>query len=187
MSADGDTAADLVNQKTETELADIIYNYGEEKASRKIARAIVDQRKTRKFTRTLELADLIKRLIPKNDETHPATKTFQALRIAVNDELGELERGLQASEQLLAPHGRLAVVTFHSLEDRIVKNFLREGAGRVPAGSRHRPMAVLPKPSTFKLLSMKAIAPTREETQRNPRSRSAKLRVAERLEDSHAA
>lgn len=187
MSGEGPSAADLVNQTAEAKLANIIYQYGEEKASRKIARAIVDQRKVKKFTRTLELADLIKKLVPKQSEVHPATKTFQALRIAVNDELGELERGLKAAEQILAPKGRLAIVTFHSLEDRIVKNFLREGSGRVPTGSRHRPDMAYKKSATFRVVSLKAIAPSQEETQRNPRARSAKLRIAERMEDNHAA
>lgn len=188
MSKTGKTAADIVNQAPEAELANIIYNYGEERASRRIAKAIVEQRKTQKFTRTLELAQLIEKIVPRRDETHPATKTFQALRIAVNGELDELQQGLQLSEQVLADQGRLAVVTFHSLEDRIVKNFLREKAGRVARGSRHKPEINVQQQAVFTLTKTKAIAPTVEEARRNPRARSAKLRVAIRQREvPHAA
>jgi len=188
MSREGRTAADLVNQTPEADLANIIYQYGEERASRKIAKAIVEQRKLQKFTRTLELAQLIEKIMPRRDETHPATKTFQALRIAVNGELDELQHGLQASENLLADQGRLAVVTFHSLEDRIVKNFLREKAGRTARGSRHKPEIAVQNTAAFELANTKAIAPSVEETRRNPRARSAKLRVAIRTREMpHAA
>jgi 16S rRNA (cytosine1402-N4)-methyltransferase len=188
MSTTGESAADLVNTMGEEELANIIYKYGEERASRKIAKAIVLDRKTTPFTRTLELASLIERIMPRRDETHPATKTFQALRIAVNGELDELQQGLEASEELLADKGRLAVVTFHSLEDRIVKNFLRDKAGKISRGSRHKPDMVLEKSASFNLINNKAIAPSKEETKMNPRSRSAKLRVAEKItEATHAA
>ena len=181
MSADGPSAADLVNTLGEEELANIIYQYGEERASRKIAKAIVMDRKAEPFTRTLQLAQLIERILPRKDETHPATKTFQALRIAVNGELDELHEGLQASETLLKDEGRLAVVTFHSLEDRIVKNFLREKAGKVSRGSRHMPDITLHNDATFELINSKAIAPSKDEVKLNARSRSAKLRVAARV------
>lgn len=189
MGDTGPTAADIVNTTDETKLANIIYNYGEEKASRRIAKAIVNRRKTQKFTRTLELAELVASVVPRTGETHPATRTFQALRIAVNDELGELERGLAAAEHILAHDGRLAVVTFHSLEDRIVKNFLRTKAGRTPQGSRHRPHNGITEKPTFHLLSSKAILPSDREVKQNPRARSAKLRIAIRVRDEvpHAA
>lgn len=188
MSADGPSAADLVNTLGEEELANIIYQYGEERASRKIAKAIVFDRKTKKFTRTLELAQLIERITPRRDETHPATKTFQALRIAVNGELDELEQGLAASEAILAHNGRLAVVTFHSLEDRIVKNFLKEKTGRVSRGSRHLPDVSVAQDASFELINSKAIAPGKDELSRNPRARSSKLRVARRVREvAHAA
>ncbi len=188
MSKDGPSAADLVNTMGEEELANIIFQYGEERSSRKIAKAIVLDRKTTQFTRTLELAQLIERILPRRDETHPATKTFQALRIAVNGELDELKQGLEASEDLLAEKGRLAVVTFHSLEDRIVKNYLRDKAGKVSRGSRHMPDISAPVKSVFTLVNSKAIAPTQQETKSNPRARSAKLRVAERTrEQAYAA
>lgn len=187
MGDEGETAADIVNFTEEDDLANLIYKYGEERASRKIAKAIVMQRKEQKFTRTLELAQLIEKIMPRGD-THAATKTFQALRIAVNAELEELEQGLAASEELLADKGRLAVVTFHSLEDRIVKNFLKEKAGKVSRGSRHMPDISVHTNASFQLINNKAIAATREETKENPRSRSAKLRVAERIREvSHAA
>ena len=181
MSADGQSAADLVNTLDEEELANLIYKYGEERASRKIAKAIVMDRKATPFTRTLELAQLIERIMPRRDETHPATKTFQALRIAVNGELDELQQGLEASEELLGDNGRLAVVTFHSLEDRIVKNFLKEKAGKVSRGSRHMPDVSVAVDATFELVNSKAIAPSKTEVKTNARSRSAKLRVARRV------
>jgi 16S rRNA (cytosine1402-N4)-methyltransferase len=188
MSKDGPSAADLVNTMAEEQLANIIFQYGEERASRKIAKAIVLDRKTTPFTRTLELAQLIERILPRKDETHPATKTFQALRIAVNGELEELQQGLEATEELLSDKGRLAVVTFHSLEDRIVKNFLRDKAGKISRGSRHRPDMSAPVAPVFTLINSKAIAPTPQETKANPRARSAKLRVAERIkEQAYAA
>ena len=187
MSADGPSAADLVNTMGEEELASIIYQYGEERASRKIAKAIVMDRKTEPFTRTLQLAQMIERILPRKDDTHPATKTFQALRIAVNGELDELQDGLKASEELLADHGRLAVVTFHSLEDRIVKNFLKEKAGKISRGSRHLPDVSVQNDSTFELVNSKAITPSKDEIKTNARSRSAKLRVATRVRGDHHA
>ena len=140
MEQAGESAADLVNQLPEEKLANLIYLYGEERRSRAIARAIVAARREAPITRTKTLADLVGRVVRSApDDIHPATRTFQALRIAVNDELGELERALDAAEALLAPGGRLAIVTFHSLEDRIVKRFLTERAGRAAAPSRHAP------------------------------------------------
>jgi 16S rRNA (cytosine1402-N4)-methyltransferase len=174
----GITAADLVNTLSEAALADLIFAFGEERFARRIAGAIV---RARPLDRTSTLAEIVRRAVPAGkDGVHPATRTFQALRIAVNDELGELGRGLDAAERLLSPGGRLAVVTFHSLEDRSVKTFLQRRAGKVPAASRHLPQAAgLPAPS-FRLLSGKPIVPDAAEIRANPRSRSAKLRTAER-------
>lgn len=188
MSADGESAADMVNNMGEEELANIIYQYGEERASRRIAKAIVTQRAEQPFTRTSELAALVAKVVPKRDDTHPATKTFQALRIAVNDELGELKQGLQAAVEVLSPQGRLAVVTFHSLEDRIVKDFFRKQSGQGETVSRHRPMLGARPVAVLSLVNKKAIAPSAAETARNTRARSAKLRVAEKLNEArHAA
>ncbi|MGE5514913.1 MAG: 16S rRNA (cytosine(1402)-N(4))-methyltransferase RsmH [Bacteroidota bacterium] len=183
MEQAGASAADVVNTADETELADIIYRLGEDRQSRRIARAIVTARAEKPFERTLELAAVIAKVVRKSgDGIHPATRTFQALRIHVNDELGELERGLAAAETLLAPGGRLAVVTFHSLEDRVVKTFLKQRSGDMPAPSRHLPQTVSGPAPTFTLLGRKAIAAGPAEVARNPRSRSAKLRAAIRTE-----
>ena len=184
MGDDGPTAADLVNTLDQTELARILYVYGEEHASRRVASFIVKRRAEETFTRTLDLAAVIERALGgrKGAKVHPATRSFQGLRIAVNDELGELEAGLAAAEAVLKPGGRLAVVTFHSLEDRIVKNFLAERAGRTPGGSRHAPPTAQGAPPSFKLISTKAIAPGEEELAVNPRARSSKLRAAVRTE-----
>lgn len=184
MEAAGPTAADIVNTLAERELADIIHRYGEERAARRIARAIVELREKSPITRTGDLADLVRRIVsaPKGkDRIDPATRTFQALRIYVNDELGELERGLRAAEALLVEGGRLVVVSFHSLEDRLVKRFLRERSGNVPRGSRHMPdtSADLPVP-TFRLIRRSGVKPSDDETRTNPRARSARLRWAER-------
>jgi 16S rRNA (cytosine1402-N4)-methyltransferase len=180
MAQSGETAADLVNTMEENDLADLIYRYGEERRSRAVARAIVNARRAAPIATTKQLADLVASVVHlPPDAIHPATRTFQALRIAVNDELGELERGLAAAEAILAPGGRLAVVTFHSLEDRIVKHFIAERSGEMPSPSRHMPSADAP-PATFKNLARKAIVAGLEETRANPRARSAKLRIAER-------
>lgn len=183
MGASGPTAADLVNRLPEAALADIFYAYGEERASRRIARAIVADRTKAPFETTLGLAGLLERLLPrpKRGESHPATRVFQALRIAVNDELGELARGLAAAEAALAPGGWLAVVTFHSLEDRMVKRFLQLRSGAGPRGSRHAPERDEEAPR-FLLAPKKAILPSEAEVATNPRARSAKLRVARRLD-----
>jgi 16S rRNA (cytosine1402-N4)-methyltransferase len=182
MSVEGPSAADIVNTGDEAEIARIIYRYGEEHASRRIARAIVARRAEQPFERTLDLADVVERALGgrKGAPVHPATRTFQALRIAVNDELGELEAGLIAAERVLTAGGRLAVVTFHSLEDRMVKIFLNERSGNTPGGSRHLPPGKAgPKP-TFELLFKGPKAPGEQEIAQNPRARSAKLRAARR-------
>ena len=181
MENSGPSAADLVNALPEGELADILWRYGEERHSRRVARAIVADRKETPFTTTRQLAELVRRVVPASkDGIDPATRTFQGLRIAVNDELGEVERGLAAAEKLLAPGGRLAVVSFHSLEDRLVKDFLKDGSGLAARPSRHMPQVAAPPPR-FRLLSKKPITAGPDELKANPRARSAKLRVAERL------
>ncbi|WP_026987618.1 16S rRNA (cytosine(1402)-N(4))-methyltransferase RsmH [Fodinicurvata fenggangensis] len=180
MGGDGPTAADVVNESSEPELSDIIWRLGEERRARAVARAIVAARSEAPVTTTFRLAEIVRSVVkPSADGIDPATRTFQAFRLHVNDELGELERGLSAAERILAPGGRLAVVSFHSLEDRIVKRFLRAHSDAAPQGSRHAPARHRPDPC-FTLLSRNAIRPTREETARNPRSRSARLRAAER-------
>lgn len=183
MEQAGPTAADLVNDLPEGELADILFQYGEERASRRIARAIVAARRDAPFETTLRLAEVIERQLPrpKPGQPHAATRSFQALRIAVNDELGELARGLSAAERALGPDGLLAVVTFHSLEDRVVKRFLRDRSGAAPGGSRHAPATEGPAPS-FALVTRKAVEADAAEVAANPRARSAKLRVARRLD-----
>ncbi len=184
MGVDGKTAADLVNEEDETEIARVIWLYGDERKSRRIAGAIVRRRAEQPFTRTLDLAEVVERALGgrRGAPVHPATRTFQALRIAVNEELSELEAGLAAAERALPEGGRLVVVTFHSLEDRIVKSFMTERAGRTPAGSRHQPpTAGGPRP-TFTLLFNGAQGPGDAEMAANPRARSAKLRAGVRTD-----
>ena len=184
MAREGISAADLVNGADQVELARIFFVYGEERQSRRIAAALVRRRAEQPFTRTLELAEVVERALGgrKGAKVHPATRVFQALRIAVNAELAELEQGLDAAERLLGAGGRLAVVTFHSLEDRIVKAFFTERAGRTPGGSRHLPpQAGGPRPS-FTLLFNGAHAASEAEVVANPRSRSAKLRAGVRTD-----
>lgn len=182
MGDEGETAADLVNTAEPAELARIFWLYGEERASRHIANVIVRRRTEQPFTRTADLAETVERALGgrRGAPTHPATRVFQALRIAVNDELGELEEALEAAERVLVEGGRLAVVTFHSLEDRIVKAFFTERAGRTPSGSRHLPPAHKGPRPTFVLLFNGARTPSQAEIDANPRARSAKLRAAER-------
>ncbi|MFG1360249.1 16S rRNA (cytosine(1402)-N(4))-methyltransferase RsmH [Xanthobacter pseudotagetidis] len=181
MGSDGPSAADLVAGLEEAELAHVIWSLGEERQSRAIARAIVKARAEAPITRTAQLADIVARVVwAKPGEVHPATRTFQALRIAVNEELNELARALVAAEAALKPGGRLVVVTFHSLEDRIVKTFLANRT-KAPSASRHMPQAEGPAPS-FRPVSKGAVEPGPEEVARNPRSRSAKLRAAERTD-----
>ena len=181
MARHGTTAADLVNTLPEAALADIIFLYGEERFSRRIARAVLAARETAPIQRTGELAAIVRKVVPAQPGgIDPATRTFQALRIAVNDELGELERGLAAAERLLAPGGRLVVISFHSLEDRRVKTFLRQRSAAAPRGSRHLPAAGGETAASFRLLTKKAVRPGEAELTRNPRARSARLRAAER-------
>ena len=179
MSQSGPSAADLVNNADVEVIADVLFQYGEERQSRRIARAIVEDRP---FSRTLELANLIERVLGrgKPGQSHPATRSFQALRIAVNDEFGALIKGLEAAEQVLKTGGKLAVVTFHSLEDRIVKKFLQARSSK-PQGSRYAP-ATEATPGQFDLTPKKAIGPDADELAANPRARSAKLRVATRTD-----
>lgn len=180
MSSAGQSAADLVNEAEEGLLANIFYHYGEERRSRAVARAVIEARRKAPITTTKQLADLVAGIVRgEPGGAHPATRVFQALRIAVNDELGELVRALHAAETVLKPGGRLVVVTFHSLEDRIVKQFFAERSGRVPAGSRHAPAVAAAQP-TFRLVEKGAVAPSEAEMRANPRARSAKLRAAER-------
>ncbi|CAN5143842.1 16S rRNA (cytosine(1402)-N(4))-methyltransferase RsmH [soil metagenome] len=182
MGGEGRTAADFVNEADVTELARIFLTYGEERKARHIANVLVRRRGEAPFTRTLDLAEAVEKAVGgrRGAPTHPATRVFQALRIAVNEELAELEAGLHAAERALANQGRLVVVTFHSLEDRVVKSFLTERAGRTPSGSRHRPPNE-PGPEPSFILPYKPMrAATDEESNRNPRARSANLRAAVR-------
>ena len=185
MEKQGESAADVVNDRSERELADIIHDYGEERRARIIARAIVAARAQAPITGTLQLAEIVRRAFGGKSAggIDPATRTFQALRIYVNDELGELDRGLLAAEALLRSGGRVAVVTFHSLEDRRAKRFLRQRSGHSPQQSRHRPHRPAswrePEPS-FRLLPQNGATPAAEEVRANPRARSARLRGAER-------
>ena len=183
MSQSGRSAADIVNEDSEEDIADILFHYGEERASRRIAKAIVRERAAAPFKTTLQLAEVIEKCLPrpKPGQSHPATRSFQGLRIAVNDEYGELFRGLMAAERALKPGGLLAVVTFHSIEDRMVKKFLQARAGRTGGGSRYAPEVQREAPA-FELLTRKAVGPDEQELEENPRSRSAKLRVARRTE-----
>ena len=184
MGQDGPTAADVVNHADEEDLADIIYKYGEERASRRVARAIVEARTIEPILRTVQLADLIRRVVRRaKDGIDPATRTFQALRIYVNDELGDIDRGLAAAERLLVPGGRLAVVSFHSLEDRRVKAFLQARGGAQPRASRHLPESpAAPREPSFNLLQRGTVKPSKAEAAANPRARSARLRSAVRTE-----
>ena len=180
--ATGTSAADVVNALPEEELAAVIREFGEERRARRIARAIVEARSRAPITRTGELADLVRRVVPRSrDGIDGATRTFQALRIHVNDELGEIDRGLDAAEILLRPGGRLVVVSFHSLEDRRVKDFLRSRSGDAPRPSRHLPEVPGDgRRPTFRLLRRGARKPDAEEIAANRRARSARQRAAER-------
>ncbi len=180
MAQDGPSAADLINGADEAMIADILFQYGEERASRRIARAILS---ARPITTTGALAEVIEAVLPKSKpgQSHPATRSFQAIRIAVNDEFGQLIKGLEAAERALKPGGQLAVVSFHSLEDRVVKKFMASRAGATSGGSRYAP-AVEKDAPTFELTPRRAISADRDELARNPRSRSAKLRVATRTD-----
>jgi 16S rRNA (cytosine1402-N4)-methyltransferase len=173
-----------VNKLSEVALAELIYRYGEDDESRRIARTLVQERAAHTITRTGLLADTVERAVGgrKGARTHPATKTFQALRMLVNDELGELARGLSAAERVLAPGGRLVVVSFHSLEDRMVKQFITERADAQGRGSRHAPDLPPEHAPSFILERKRATAPSDAETEANPRARSASLRWATRTD-----
>ncbi len=183
MGASGMSAADFVNTQDEAVIADTLFHYGGEKKSRRIARAIVHQREEKPFETTLELAGCIKRTVGRyNDTIHPATRSFQAIRIAINEELEQLQEGLAAAADLLCPGGRLAVITFHSGEDAIVKRYFKEKTGKIAGVSRHMPATSNDnEPATFRTLTRKPIEPSAEEIADNARARSAKLRVVERL------
>jgi 16S rRNA (cytosine1402-N4)-methyltransferase len=190
MEKAGKSAADLVNTVGDSELADILFTLGEERHSRRIARAIVAARAEAPITTTGRLASIIRSVTPRDPSgMDRATRSFQALRLAVNDELGEVERGLEAAATLLAPGGRLVVVAFHSLEDRIVKRFMAGRAGRAGGASRHDPGALLSKgpAAEFRLLTPRALRPGEAETDANPRARSSRLRAIERLDTRDAA
>jgi 16S rRNA (cytosine1402-N4)-methyltransferase len=182
MGEDGTTAADLVNGAPEGLLSDILHRYGEERAARRIARAIVRRREQSPYLTTAQLAETVAANLPrkKPGQSHPATRTFQAIRIAVNDEFGELAEGLQAAERALAPGGWLAVVTFHSVEDRAVKRFLAARSDAGGGGSRHLPEREAKAPAF--VLHGKAVGPSEEELAANPRARSARLRLARRTD-----
>ena len=181
MSQAGVSAEEIVNEAEEADLADILYHYGEERASRRIARNIVRARGDGRIRTTLQLAEIVEKSLPrpKPGQSHPATRSFQALRIAVNDEYGELVAGLEAAERALRPGGQLAVVTFHSIEDRMVKRFFMEKSGG-GGGSRYAPEVA--RAAQFEVKTRKAVGPDDEELAENPRSRSAKLRVAVRTD-----
>ena len=181
MERDGPSAADLVNEAPEADLADILFHYGEERRSRAIARAIIERRRRAPIATTSELVELVAQHVRAEPGLNPATRTFQALRIAVNDELMQLVDALHAAERMLKPGGRLAVVTFHSLEDRIVKQFMAARTSRVARGSRHMP-SVEPARPTFTAVTRGPVVAGEAELAANPRARSAKLRAAERNE-----
>jgi 16S rRNA (cytosine1402-N4)-methyltransferase len=184
MARSGPTAADLVASLAEAELADTLFRYGDERLSRRIARAIVAARIAAPITTTRQLADIIRAVVPKDGSgIDPATRSFQALRIRVNDELGQIERALAQAASLLAPGGRLVVVSFHSLEDRLVKQFMIAAAGREAAPSRHDPRGMLARERPeFALLTRRVVTPGDAELARNPRARSGRLRAMQRLE-----
>lgn len=194
--AQGLSAADVVNTFDEADLADIIFRLGEEKRSRAIAKAIVARRAEEPFSRTLELANLIQKVLGRGPQgKHPATRTFQALRMFVNDELGQLIAGLAGAERALKPGGRLVVVTFHSIEDRVVKRFINSRGGKTEGVSRHMPVPNAPKHApSFQIINSRSLTSSKAELEANPRARSARLRSAVRtteeawpLEDAEAA
>lgn len=188
MGQEGPNAADIINEASEQDLADILFTYGEERASRRIAKTILAERAQDPITTTLRLAGIIERCLPRSKpgQSHPATRSFQAIRIAVNDEYGQLAEGLMAAERALKPGGLLAVVTFHSVEDRMVKRFFQDRAGKRMSTSRYEPEIEQEKPA-FEIVTKKAVGPDADELARNPRARSAKLRVARRTDAPAAA
>ena len=183
MGKTGPTAAEFLNSASEAEIADVLYRYGEEPKSRRIAKAVVA---ARPISRTGQLAEIVRKAAgyTPGSKKDPATRTFQAIRIHLNEELDELKGGLEAAEEVLKPGGRLAVVTFHSLEDRLVKHFLRERSGATPAGSRHRPAVRSARPDASFEAVGKPVRPSDAEVRVNPRARSATLRVARRTSAS---
>ncbi|UWQ40257.1 16S rRNA (cytosine(1402)-N(4))-methyltransferase RsmH [Leisingera aquaemixtae] len=183
MSQSGPSAADLIAELTEAQIADILFHYGEERASRRIAKAIVREREIEPITTTLRLAGIIESCLPrpKPGQSHPATRSFQGLRIAVNAEYEELFEGLLAAERALKPGGLLAVVTFHSVEDRMVKRFFQHRAGKTGRANRYAPEQE-ETPAQFELVTRKAVGPDDQELAENPRSRSARLRVGRRTD-----
>lgn len=182
MGQSGETAEHVVNSLPEKELADVLFHYGEERLSRRVARALVEARSKERITRTVQLAALIRAVVPPSrDGIDPATRSFQALRIYVNQEMDELEKGLYAATALLKKGGRLVVVSFHSLEDRVVKNVFRKEAGTGTAFSRHQPRPTNTAAPRLRILTTKPVTPSAAERQRNPRAASAKLRAAERI------
>ncbi|QDH16267.1 16S rRNA (cytosine(1402)-N(4))-methyltransferase RsmH [Swingsia samuiensis] len=188
MGSNGPSASDLVNSLKENELADILYQYGEEKLSRRIARAIVTARTEEPITTTGQLAHIIRSCVPRDKANiDPATRSFQGLRIAVNDELGELERVLQTAPFLLAPEGIFVVVTFHSLEDRMVKRAMASLSGKTANPSRYEPAPVQKEAPEFSLLYSRPLSATKEEASQNPRARSARLRAIKRNSRSHVS
>jgi 16S rRNA (cytosine1402-N4)-methyltransferase len=189
MGSSGRDAAQIVNLCPESELADILYEYGDEKASRRIAKVIVERRKVQKFETTSDLAGVIRSVVrPDKSGIDPATRSFQALRIAVNEELSDIEAALAQAAAMLRPGGRLVVVSFHSLEDRIVKKFFGQACGRAPGASRHDPAGFAkPVAADFRLLTKSAVVASDAEMRANPRARSAKLRAMEKLGEELAA
>lgn len=183
MSQSGPSAADLIAELTEAQIADILFHYGEERASRRIAKAIVREREIEPITTTLRLAGIIESCLPrpKPGQSHPATRSFQGLRIAVNAEYDELFEGLLAAERALKPGGLLAVVTFHSVEDRMVKRFFQHRAGKTGRANRYAPEQE-ETPAQFELVTRKAVGPDDQELAENPRARSARLRVGRRTD-----
>ncbi len=183
MGRQGVSAADLVNGLPERDLADVLYELGEERASRRVARAIVTARAEAPIETTGRLAEIVRSVLPPDKSgNHPATRSFQALRIKVNDELRQIEDALDQAARLLAPGGRLVVVSFHSLEDRIVKRFMTRAAGRAGSPSRHNPAGLMTRETPgFSMIASRALRPGDDETNRNPRSRSARLRALERI------
>lgn len=181
MSQAGPSAADIVNNAPEVALADILFTFGEERASRRIAKAILRSRSEAPIETTLQLARIVESCLPraKPGQSHPATRSFQALRIAVNAEYEELFEGLMAAERALKPGGKLAVVTFHSIEDRMAKRFFQSRAGKTGRANRYAP-EIVQEPPQFNLITRKAVGPDEDELAQNPRSRSARLRVGER-------